>query len=318
MSCPRFLMNHWSSLLSRQWICLLLSWVVAFGLSQICHAQALLKDLIVISDVDDTIRISQILSRTDRHINTAVNYTTSQLPFEGMPELYQELARNGARMEYVSSLPKPIGFFGRNFLKNSSFPDGKLWTRTDSNRASHKIKTIRRILSDNPGKKVILLGDNGESDPEVYEKIMKDPELGHQVQGVFIREIYDRGPLPAHETAFLTSADLSARFSQLGLVEDSFSLRRIDTTNQILSIDPEQIPKKLEAHAHRTKAHQVSPRFSEVSEERISEILSPLADQASPLNAPLLELKEHLVRRAEKRTILGCFENFLLRVFKSR
>ncbi len=268
-----------------------------------------LSSLIFVSDLDDTIRVSQILSRTDHHLNTAVNYTSSKMPFSHMPELYSQLLADGAGFQYVSSIPKPISGMGERFIKNSGFPAGKLWSREGKTKADHKISSIREIMRQNPDHKLVLLGDNGEHDPEIFAEILKDSYMGPRVEAAFIHELYAKNEtLPAGEKPFFTAGDLAVSLNEKGLLERDAALKILKRTVRSLHPDP-----GLKA---QSRQHLTYPFFAEAPEERLRAVLTPLSANTpdAEIKGEMSHLQNALVSRAQHTKPLGCLRNLLLRL----
>ena len=149
----------------------------------------------VISDIDDTIKISQVADKQQLLANTFLR------PFRkvpGMAELYRKWAEAGAAFHYVSSSPWQLYPALSKFVAREGFPRGsfhlksfRLKDRTFFNLFEtperSKPPVIDFILRTYPRRKFILVGDSGEKDPEVYGAIArKYPE---QIIFVFIRNV---------------------------------------------------------------------------------------------------------------------------------
>ena len=101
---------------------------------------------------------------------------------------------------------------------------------SDVTTVDHKVNAVRGILSDYKHADVILVGDNGEHDPEVYEIIEKQFPMRNITTYVHYISAPDNGnvklrgkPLAKNQTAYITSADLAYHFYQNGLItEKSF------------------------------------------------------------------------------------------------
>ncbi|MHC4178753.1 MAG: phosphatidate phosphatase App1 family protein, partial [Planctomycetota bacterium] len=153
--------------------------------------------LSVISDVDDTIKHSQVGDRKAMLRNT---FLRDFSPVPGMPELYQEWARQGVVFHYVSGSPWQLYLPLSEFLRAEGFPAGsfhlKHFRLKDSTAFSllasqekTKLGAIEPILAAFPGRRFILVGDSGEQDPEIYGKIAR--EHGRQIAAILIRNVTD-------------------------------------------------------------------------------------------------------------------------------
>ncbi len=148
----------------------------------------------VISDIDDTIKISEVLDK-----KALMRHTFAE-PFhvtEGMPEYYQQLKDKGAYFHYVSSSPWQL-YSSLNKFIHENYPKGSISLRdfrvTDSSlidfltsSKDYKLDTIRGIIKRYPKHQFILIGDSGENDPEIYAKIAE--EFPENIKAVLIRNV---------------------------------------------------------------------------------------------------------------------------------
>ena len=140
------------------------------------------KGLSVISDIDDTVKITHV---TDRK---RMWQSTFYAPFEavpGMAEAYQRLAKaNDASFHYLSSSPWHLAEPLLRFMADAALPLSsislkhiRLKDRTALNIVSPgrhtKPPAIAQILAQFPERTFILIGDSGEDDPEVYAAAMR-------------------------------------------------------------------------------------------------------------------------------------------------
>ena len=149
----------------------------------------------IISDVDDTIKHSNVPNRGDLFRNT---FTRTFVPIAGMPELYRDCAQAGAAFHFVSGSPWQLYEPLSEFLREEGYPAGsfhlKRFRIRDSARKirmspqkTHKRAAIEPILAAFPQRKFVLIGDSGEQDPEIYASFLR--ERPQQIAGVFIRAV---------------------------------------------------------------------------------------------------------------------------------
>ncbi|KAI8971892.1 hypothetical protein BDF20DRAFT_887072 [Mycotypha africana] len=147
----------------------------------------------VISDIDDTIKITEILSGA----RTVLSKTFFETPLDvpGMADVYMAWYTQGAAFHYVSNSPFQLMPMLENFLSDNQFPpgsvhlrdDGKLISRLVETPGQAKHNTIKKIMMDFPLRQFILIGDSGEIDLEVYTRIaLEHPE---QVLKIYIRDV---------------------------------------------------------------------------------------------------------------------------------
>ena len=151
--------------------------------------------LSVITDIDDTIKITDVTSRSRMLSRT---FLEPFEPIEGMAALYQQLHQQGAMFHYVSSSPWQIYVPLQEFLDEHGFPGGSMhlkWFRLRDEffkrwsiiRKKSKAGTIVTMIKRMPQRTFLLIGDSGERDPEIYAKIAK--RFPRQVREVWIRDI---------------------------------------------------------------------------------------------------------------------------------
>ncbi len=149
----------------------------------------------VISDIDDTIKISVVTDKRELLANT---FLREFRDVPGMARAYGRWAEVGAAFHYVSSSPWQLYPALSEFMARKGFPPGafhlksfRLKDRTFfelfAAPEDTKIPTIESILSAFPGRRFVLVGDSGEKDPEIYGTIAR--RYRDQVAHVFIRDV---------------------------------------------------------------------------------------------------------------------------------
>lgn len=161
------------------------------------------KGITVITDMDDTIKVTEILDHREKVSNTFLR------PFRavpGMPELYRSWARAldaGIHFHIVSAGPWQLNVSLRRFTEEAGFPaftwdmrsvdigdiSALLAELDPPPNALHdfKVAKIRAFMNRFPGRHVVLVGDSGEKDPEVYATVLS--EFPKRVDAVFIRNV---------------------------------------------------------------------------------------------------------------------------------
>ncbi len=150
----------------------------------------------VISDIDDTIKHSDVTSR-----RALLNKTFLQefQWIEGMARLYQQWANCGATFHYVSSSPWQLYDCLSELCDKEGFPHGTFHLRTFFRLRDHMLRSmfvlrrrgkgtvIRSILETFPRRRFVLVGDSGEIDPEIYAAAKR--RYPNQVAAIFIRDL---------------------------------------------------------------------------------------------------------------------------------
>ncbi len=149
----------------------------------------------VISDIDDTIKHSQVTDKSELLQNTFLREFRA---VEGMPELYTSLANSEVAFHYISGSPWQLYQPIDAFMSAAGFPQGtfhlKQFRLKDSSsldilssQQDTKIAAITPLLNAFPERDFILIGDSGEQDPEIYGQIAR--EHSDQIVGIFIRNV---------------------------------------------------------------------------------------------------------------------------------
>lgn len=138
----------------------------------IACGQAFAKTLVV-SDVDDTIKITDVLGPKAKIVYNALFKTTS---FTGSSELFQAFDEAGHTIYYVSGSPSFILENIDDFLKVNKLPQSKNVILKKSLREdtfAYKVEAITNLIDKQRPSALILIGDDTEYDPAVYLEIMK-------------------------------------------------------------------------------------------------------------------------------------------------
>lgn len=153
----------------------------------------------IISDIDDTIKITQTPSLTG--ILQTTFATAKPQPVAGMPELYQHFQQtlNAPPFFYLSASPYNLYPFLRQFresfyppgtiiLRDASWQNlGGLYTSLTVNTQNYKVDRMHKIHAWFPKRRFVCLGDSTQSDPEAYGEIART--FPGFVRAVFIRKV---------------------------------------------------------------------------------------------------------------------------------
>jgi phosphatidate phosphatase APP1 len=156
------------------------------------------RGISVISDIDDTLKISQVAHRRQLLHNTFLN------PFAtvpGMAPLYQHWEEQGAAFHYVSSSPWQLFEPLNRLLLESGFPVGSYHLRSYRfgdpsifkvfiSKKRNKYNIIKSIFRMFPQRRFVLVGDSGEKDAEIYGKVAR--KFPQQVERILIRRVEGR------------------------------------------------------------------------------------------------------------------------------
>jgi phosphatidate phosphatase APP1 len=155
----------------------------------------------IISDVDDTILISDVTDKSELLKNTFLKNSMQRKAVPGVADFYRRLAARDPHPEaapifYLSASPRQLAFNIQEFLDHAGFPRGVLVTKKVTDDASgeplldqraYKVAHIESIMRRLPQVKFVLVGDDGEQDPETYHEIQT--HYPDRVEAVYIRHV---------------------------------------------------------------------------------------------------------------------------------
>ena len=155
----------------------------------------------VISDIDDTIKRTQVRDRREMLLNTFARR------FEAAPRMaayYRALAQvPDTRFHYLSASPIQLYPALADFVRDNDFPAGSMHLRESTtwrtlipgaeDSRAHKLGVIDRLLTEFPQRRFVLVGDSGEADPEIYAQVYRaNPQ---RIDSIVIRDVTDEGRL---------------------------------------------------------------------------------------------------------------------------
>jgi len=194
----------------------------------------------IISDIDDTILVSNVSSKLRLVYNTLTKNAFKRSVFEGVRDLYEALLKGSDGVStnpifYVSSSHWNLYHFLSHFFALNELPKGPLLLRTYlsirttyKNRKNHDHKkvAIKKVIETYPTLQFVLVGDSGEQDIAIYSEIAL--EYPNKIKAILIRNISRKGEavieqLDESDVAVRvysanSSADLLAYVKDKGLV----------------------------------------------------------------------------------------------------
>jgi len=171
----------------------------------------------VISDIDDTVLVSDVTNKNKLLKKTFLQNHKQRQTFPGTADFYRRLlAQNpepqAAPMFYVSASPRQLTDNISAFLAHNHYPRGVLVTKLINgngrdpllDQQQYKLAKIEAIFTALPWVKFILIGDDGERDPEIYRTLQeKHPQ---RVAAIYIRKVH---PDPQRK-AYAVQLDLAS------------------------------------------------------------------------------------------------------------
>ncbi|CAF3534303.1 unnamed protein product [Rotaria socialis] len=153
--------------------------------------------LSIISDIDDTIKVSEVLDKIRLVANTFIHHFRV---VEGMPEVYRGWNdKYNCTFHYLSAMPDQLYAVTKDFVDDHQFPDGTFhmrhfhWSSISIYNFVHSIDTKMhktnhlRYFIFNSLRTLVLIGDSGEHDPEIYGFIAR--KYPKRIRWIFIRAV---------------------------------------------------------------------------------------------------------------------------------
>lgn len=153
------------------------------------------RGISLISDIDDTIKHSNILMGAKEIFRNTFVRDLSDMAIGGVRDWYTTLYDMGVKIHYCSNSPWQLYPVLATFFKRANLPPGSLHLKQYSGMlqgifepvAERKKGTLERIMRDFPERKFLLVGDSGEADLEVYTELaVANPG---RIVAVFIRDV---------------------------------------------------------------------------------------------------------------------------------
>jgi hypothetical protein len=136
----------------------------------------------IVSDIDDTIIVTQVPSPLRATINMMFRSPRSRRAVPGMSRFYRRLhdALPDAPFFYLSTSPWNVEPGFRHILSAKGFPQGPFLLRDLDPRAGtfipsgvdHKLEFAKQLMDDFPHMKFVFIGDDGQKDPSTFAQIV--------------------------------------------------------------------------------------------------------------------------------------------------
>ncbi len=162
----------------------------------------------LVSDVDDTVMVTALPRPLLAAWNSLVLHEHARRVVPGMAALYRRwhAANPGTPTFYLSTGAWNVAPALRRFLERHAYPAGPLlltdWGPTNTgwfrSGTAHKLRTLRRLLAEFPELRWVLVGDDGQHDPQIYGEIAA--EHPDRVHVVAIRRLTPAEQVLAHGT----------------------------------------------------------------------------------------------------------------------
>lgn len=153
--------------------------------------------LSVISDIDDTVKVTGVTVKKDLMDNT---FYRDFAAVPDMAELYRKWSRNGMDIHFISSspwqlYPELLDFaevhnfpWASFYLKSIRFKDSSILNLFKEGLVTKPVQ-ISALIERFPDRRFILVGDSGEQDPEAYTLMME--RYPERIEVIYIRNVTD-------------------------------------------------------------------------------------------------------------------------------
>ncbi len=219
-----------------------------------CHASGIepgaARPFKVVSDIDDTVKITHVTNKADLLFRTFFHKST----FAGMPELYQELTKtshaNEVALNPAAELVEPknsVVFLsnGPQFLQTTlthlffgvGFEGFQIRLRDWISQSSKIFKNFAmNSLVQETEDPFLMLGDDTERDPEVYEKFRTTHPSERSLSVYIHRVVGPQRAIPEGMIEYYTAFDVALSELQAGrLTED-----QVVRVGQVVLAAPEE------------------------------------------------------------------------------
>lgn len=155
----------------------------------------------VISDLDDTLQVSDVNSKRALLANTFLKNPRQRQAVAGAAHYIGTLAARNPQPElapviYLSATPRQLQSNILDFLQHNDFPPGVLLTKRVTNdrtsdpltdQVAYKSARLEEVFARLPHVRFVLMGDDGEHDPEIYQRLQQKYPL--RVEKILIRRV---------------------------------------------------------------------------------------------------------------------------------
>jgi len=157
----------------------------------------------VISDIDDTIMVSHSTQTLRKLRLLLTRNSRTRKPFPGVEAFYRELHKGSKGTStnpffYISSSEWALYDLIDDFCSFNRFPKGVYLLRElqpgitnllkqGGGNHEHKFEKIKHVFSVFPDLSFVLIGDNGQHDPEIYARIAQ--LFPQRIKAIYIRTV---------------------------------------------------------------------------------------------------------------------------------
>lgn len=155
----------------------------------------------IISDIDDTIVVSKATEFLEKMQIFLLRNSHTRKPLEGVAAFYQALEagkdkNNANPFFYISGSSWNLYDVFEHFCEINQIPKGTFLLRElgisrqkfiKTGHLSYKLQKINHVLEIFDDLPFILIGDSGQKDPEIYQKVVE--KFPGRIKAIYIRDI---------------------------------------------------------------------------------------------------------------------------------
>lgn len=163
------------------------------------------SNLFVVSDLDDTIKITQVQSRS----RMVWNGLFTKKVFTGVDNVFRAMEGYTDKTYVLTSSPSFLKYNITSLFKKYDLNVHHLITRNiikDRDSRVYKFKSIERIIKNDPSARLILIGDNTDSDHLIYQDIQK--KYPDSIEAIYMHKV-KTGEIPKNQKVWFSSIDLA-------------------------------------------------------------------------------------------------------------
>lgn len=187
----------------------------------------------IISDIDDTVLVSKVTHFLPKLKLMLLDDSSERSPFPGIAAFLRALTKGSDGkgdnpVFYVSGSEWNLFDLLVNFFRFHDIPEGPLLLRDkgsqfdrgsfETGESNYKIKKIRHILKTYPDLNFICIGDSGQEDPEIYQKVIK--EFPGRILGIYVRDVT---PEKRDKEVHKIADEVKSKGPEMKLVEETYS-----------------------------------------------------------------------------------------------
>lgn len=204
----------------------------------------------VISDVDDTIMVTQAPSPIRAAYNLLIMNPAHRSRVPGMASLFAAIKdfSEDSPFFYLSTSPWNVEASIRHFIDREGFPQGPLLLRDLDprpktfvpNGPQHKMEFASQLMDDFPDMRFVLIGDDGQKDPLTYANIIR--KYPGRVLAVAIRQLHSDDTVDHFRKHCIRDFGMALSSSHTaytfaGSTEDDFDLKEDSSVENLRTIE---------------------------------------------------------------------------------